>query len=114
MRKEILFVIVFSLGLILLIVFELDWFNKNSGALVFTFTGIYAALTYLIVRSNLKILEETTRPYVLVTLPVKAPFLILLSIKNLGKRPAVMSTWKLSLPCTLSGKVLMMKNGASL
>jgi hypothetical protein len=88
MKKEIYFVSVFILGLILLLVFQLDWFNKNSGALIVFFTGIYAALTYLIVQSNQKILQETSRPYVLVSFILKPVYEINLSIKNFGKRPA--------------------------
>lgn len=81
-----------SLAILLAIVFLLtilgtDWLNRNSSALIVIITAIYALLTFFILRSNNKLLVETTRPYIVVSLPAKE-LMIFLSIKNIGKRPA--------------------------
>jgi hypothetical protein len=86
-KKNIAVTIILLTMIVLLIVLGTNWLNKNSNALIVIVTAIYALLTYFILRSNNKHLEETTRPYIVVSLPAKE-LKIYLSIKNVGKRPA--------------------------
>lgn len=62
-------------------------FNSLSTILLTIFTLIYVFLTYLILRSNNKMIAEQNRPFVIFNLPTEGTYLIL-SIKNIGKRPA--------------------------
>lgn len=61
--------------------------NSLSTLLLSIFTLIYVFLTYLILRSNNKMVIEQNRPFVIFNLPTEGTNLIL-SIKNIGKRPA--------------------------
>ena len=61
--------------------------NSLSTILLAIFTLIYVFLTYLILRSNNKMVTEQNRPFVILSLPTEGTNLILL-IRNIGKRPA--------------------------
>jgi len=61
-------------------------FDNSSWILAFL-TYLYVLLTFFILKSNNKLIQEQIRPYVIVSFPIKVSDVIL-SIKNLGKRPA--------------------------
>ena len=62
--------------------------NSLSTILLGIFTLTYVLLTYLILQSNNKMVAEQNRPFVIFNLPTEGTNL-LLSIKNIGKRPAL-------------------------
>lgn len=61
--------------------------NQNANLFLAILTMVYVVLTYLILNSTRKTSLEQTRPFVFASLPVEG-FEVLLSIKNVGNRPA--------------------------
>jgi len=61
--------------------------NSVSNVLLSVLTAGYVFLTYWILKSTRRSIVEQTRPYVIASLPLKGQQ-ILLSIRNIGNRPA--------------------------
>jgi len=83
--------IVVLLAAILLYIFSdssfVERFSKISTALLAILTAGYVLLTYWILKSTRQSIQEQTRPFVIASLPLEG-FEIVLSIKNIGNRPA--------------------------
>ena len=98
------------LGIVILFLFAdsyfVQTFNKISTILLAGLTGAYVVLTYWIVRSTCKALEEQMRPFVYACLPLEGSE-VFLSITNIGACPAhdVKVTFDPSLH-TIAGKLL--------
>ena len=61
--------------------------NQNVNLLLVFLTAAYVILTYLILNSQRKLSSEQSRPFVYASLPIDG-MEIILSIKNIGNRPA--------------------------
>jgi Ca2+/Na+ antiporter len=61
--------------------------NKISTGLLAVLTAGYVLLTYWILKSTRQSIQEQTRPYIVASLPLDG-FEVVLSIKNIGNRPA--------------------------
>ncbi len=83
--------VLFALGVILLFVFPdsavIKIISSVSNPLLAILTAAYVILTFFILRSSQKTMQEQSRPYVVVSLPVDSSA-IWFSVKNVGSRPA--------------------------
>lgn len=91
-KIEYIVFIIFVLSVVLLFIFPDSTLIKNisnvSTPLLAILTAGYVVLTFFLLRSSQKAMQEQIRPYVVVSLPVDSNF-ILLSVKNVGNRPAL-------------------------
>jgi hypothetical protein len=99
--------VVFALGVVLLFVFPDSAVTKIissvSTPLLAILTAAYVILTFFILRSSQKTMQDQSRPYVVVSLPVDSNF-IWLSVKNVGIRPAIDVTIDISPPLEILSK----------
>jgi len=88
--ENAVFVVLLLFGVLLFVFADSPFgekLNKISTGLVVILTAGYVLFTAWILKSNRKSIEEQTRPFVVASLPLQG-FEILLSVKNIGNRPA--------------------------
>ena len=90
-NTQIALIIIALLSLIAVLAFPdsdlMRKLNQNSNVLLFFLTAVYVTLTYLILESSRKTSAEQMRPFVYASLVLEG-MEILLSVKNMGNRPA--------------------------
>jgi hypothetical protein len=94
MKDKIAYIVfsIFVFSVVLLFIFPDSALIKNisnvSTPLLAILTAGYVVLTFFLLRSSQKVMQEQIRPYVVVSLPVDSNF-IWLSVRNVGNRPAL-------------------------